>query len=311
VRTNEQKELIEKLVADLNQDGPNLEAAVERVSVAAIEAAGMLQSSFAEFNSLITSADRNIFQKHSAFYIYHVEAVFLSRRALREAVCSYYGAAGSLLRGACEAIVRGAFWECLAHKSYRDSAAIIGAPRRKQKIEGVQRNVLDWFKDRFEKLPQLEAPLEKTSAAIFDIVTPLFESKTLLPAVPGLPAMIEQLSVWKMFEPIADPVSEIRDGLYRPLCEDTHLHPGKTMMGRLMLVGKNPSALFEPSQEEFDHFVWFLARVAELGALAVLNVFGDDAWSDRDLRTKIAAMEPMAEQVRLSRVVRRIRGLAA
>jgi hypothetical protein len=115
VRTNEQKELIEKLVADLNQDGPNLEAAVERVSVAAIEAAGMLQSSFAEFNSLITSADRNIFQKHSAFYIYHVEAVFLSRRALREAVCSYYGAAGSLLRGACEAIVRGAFWECLAH----------------------------------------------------------------------------------------------------------------------------------------------------------------------------------------------------
>jgi len=39
-----------------------------------------------------------ILHRHSAFFIYHVDAVFLSRRALREAIRCYYGAAGSLLR---------------------------------------------------------------------------------------------------------------------------------------------------------------------------------------------------------------------
>ena len=69
-------------------------------------------------------------------------------------------------------------------------------------------------------LPQLEAPLEKESGGIFDIVTPLFESKVLLPAVPSLKMMEEQLSVWEMFEPMADPLAEIYDDLYGSLCQD-------------------------------------------------------------------------------------------
>ena len=158
-------------------------------------------------------------------------------------------------------LLRGAFWQCLAHKRYRDRAAIVGEPKRKRKIEGTRRNVLDWLKERFEVLPHLEAPLEKESGGILDIVTPLFESKVLLPAVPSLKMMVEQLSVWKMFEPIADPLAEIYDDLYGSLCEDTHLFPGKTMMGRLMVAGKNPSTVFEPSQEEFDRFWVYCIRL--------------------------------------------------
>lgn len=86
---NEKKGLLKVLVADLKQDVPNLEATVERVSVEAIEMAGMVQSSFAGFNSLMSSAQPEIFHRHSAFYIYHVDATFYSRRALREALCSY------------------------------------------------------------------------------------------------------------------------------------------------------------------------------------------------------------------------------
>jgi len=41
---NKQKELVERLVADLNQDVPNLEAAVERASIEAIEMVGIVQS---------------------------------------------------------------------------------------------------------------------------------------------------------------------------------------------------------------------------------------------------------------------------
>jgi hypothetical protein len=85
---NEKKELRHRLVADLKQDVPNLETTVGRVSIEAIEMAGAVQRSFAEFNSLMSSAQSEIFHRHSAFYIYHVDATFFSRRALREAVCS-------------------------------------------------------------------------------------------------------------------------------------------------------------------------------------------------------------------------------
>ena len=52
-------------------------------------------------------------------------------------------------------------------------------------------------------------------------------------------------------------------------------------------------------------------QVAELGALAVLNVAGRYARTDVTLRARIASMEPVAEQISLPRVVRRIQKLAA
>jgi hypothetical protein len=83
------------------------------------------------------------------------------------------------------------------------------------------------------------------------------------------------------------------------------------MMGRLMVAGKDSSAVFEPAQEEFDRFVELLHRVAEIGALATLNLVEDDARTDSTLRAKIASMRRVAEEIRLPRVVARIRTLTA
>lgn len=130
--------------------------------------------------------------------------------------------------------------------------------------------------DVLQNGPHLEAPLEEQSGEIFDRISPLFGNKVLYPVVPSLRTMVEQLSAWRMFEPISDPVSEIYDDLYWLLCKDTHVIPDMTMMGRLMAVGKDPSPIFEPTQEEFDRFRVHLCRVAEVGALAVLNVLEDD-----------------------------------
>jgi hypothetical protein len=113
-----------------------------------------------------------------------------------------------------------------------------------------------------------------------------------------------------MFEPMSDPISEIYDDLYSSLCKDTHVIPDMTMMGRLMAVGRDPSPIFEPTQEEFDRFRVHLCRVAEIGALAVLNVLEDDARSDKILRAKIASKRSIAETIGLPRVVRRIQTLA-
>jgi hypothetical protein len=306
---NDKKGLFDRLAAELNRDMPNLEATVERVSIEAIEMAGIVQSSFAEFNSLVSSSPE-LFQRHSAFYIYHTDATFSSLRALREALCSYYGAAGSLLRNACEAVLRGAFWECLAHRRYRERAEVLGEPKRKRKIEGTRRNVLNWMNDVLQNGPHLEASLEKQSGGIFDRVSPLFENKVLHPALPTLKTMVEQLTAWKMFEPMTDPVSEIYEDLYWSLCKDTHVIPDMTMMGRLMVAGKDPSTIFEPSQEEFDRFLVLLGRVAEIGALGVLNVLEDDARTGQPLRAKIVSMQSIAEEISLPRVVRRIQTLA-
>jgi len=53
---NEKKGLFDRIVTELNRDVPNVEATVERVSIEAIEKAGTVQSSFAEFNSLLSSS---------------------------------------------------------------------------------------------------------------------------------------------------------------------------------------------------------------------------------------------------------------
>jgi hypothetical protein len=154
---NEQKPLLERFVADLHQDVPNLEATVEHVSIEAIEVAGIVQSSFAEFNSLMSSAQPDIFHRHSAFlYVPNRRNLFLAPGRCAKQFAVYYGAAGSLLRIACEAILRRAFWECLAHKRYRGHAEIVGE-KAKAENRGARRNILDWLKERFNALLRLEA----------------------------------------------------------------------------------------------------------------------------------------------------------
>jgi hypothetical protein len=194
ITMDEKKTLIKRLVADLNRDVPNLEATVRLVTIEAVEMAGFVQSSFSAFNSLLSSS-LELFHRHSALGIYHTDATFFSRRALREALCSYYGAAGSLLRNACEAILRGAFWECLAHQRYRDRAEVVGEQKRKRKIEGTLRNVLDWMNDVFQVSPQLERPLEKESSGIFDRISPLFESMIPVAEEIRMPRVVRRIQV--------------------------------------------------------------------------------------------------------------------
>jgi hypothetical protein len=61
----------------------------------------------------------------SAFLTYHWEAFHLAHRAFLEALSGYYNTAYILLRGTLELLLKGAFWECLAHKKFRDKADVI------------------------------------------------------------------------------------------------------------------------------------------------------------------------------------------
>src|SRR5208282_5655150 len=61
----------------------------------------------------------------SAFGIYKIEAIHLVERACMQALCWYYGVGTSMLRSALEALIRGAFWEGMANKEFRDQAEAI------------------------------------------------------------------------------------------------------------------------------------------------------------------------------------------
>jgi hypothetical protein len=56
----------------------------------------------------------------SAFLTYQWEAFYQAHRSFLEALSGYYNAAYALLRSTLELIVKGAFWECLAHEHFRE-----------------------------------------------------------------------------------------------------------------------------------------------------------------------------------------------
>jgi len=169
---------------------------------------------------------------------------------------------------------------CSHTSRYRDCADIVAEQKRKRRIEGTLRNILNWMNDVFRRRHTWKENSKESRADYSTVSRRFFEKQGASEVVPSLKTMVEQLSAWKMFGPMTDSVSEIYDRLYSSLCLDTHLIPDKTMMGRLMVAGKDPSTVFEPSQEEFGRFLDLLCRVAEIGALAVLNVLEDDARTD-------------------------------
>lgn len=98
----------------------------------------------------------------SAFLCYHWEAFHQAHRSLLDALSGYYNSAYVLLRNTVELLLRGAFWECLAHKEFREKAAIL------EKHKGKRRSLKDWIDSLIEQKPSIEKYLEETSAAIFD-----------------------------------------------------------------------------------------------------------------------------------------------
>jgi hypothetical protein len=301
------EELLKRFVDEFECDVPNLRASIDRVGVGPLEMAGRVQSSFVPFLRLLLSS-KAAFLRRSAFVIYGTDTAVLSRHALREALCGYYTAAGVLLRGALEALIRGAFWECMAHKRFRGAADVVGS--RTWEIEGTRRNILSWFDDIIAASPSVETALESSSAAIFDKVAPLFDDRVLHRIIPRLRTMVGQLAAWEGFEPLADPVGEIYEELYWSLSAEAHLIPDMTLMGRRLAAGKEALPFVEPSPVEFNSFLSSLTRVADIGGLVVLNLLRDDFRAESELRQKLTALEPVASEIGLVSTAQRIRTLA-
>jgi hypothetical protein len=257
------------ILADFDRDHANLEKSLKQADAGLLghllDVQHLLSDCFTAF-----LAREETHKRISAFGIYEIEAIHLVQRACMQALCWYYGIGTAMLRSALEALIRGAFWEGMAHKVLRDSAEIV---RRAPGVRllGKTGRLDDWFTDIFAHAPQTEADLETVSAGIFDRVSPLFSDPALARAVPPLRVMVEQIAQWGLLTPIPEAASALYDGVYWKLSDDAHLIPDKTLLGRRFAGGKTAFPTVEFSATDLKGFIEMLEIVADIGIVLSLN----------------------------------------
>jgi len=237
--------------------------------------------------------------QRSAFLTYHFEAFFAAHRSLIEALAGYYNAAYTLLRNTLELLIRGAFWECMAHRRFRENAEVLKEKAKKMKIDGRKVSILDFFNDVFKLKPEKEEELERVSGGIFDILASVFEDKELRRLVPDLRTLVEQLESWGILHPIPNPVETIYEGIYGELSKDVHVIPDRTDIGRRLLREEN---LFETVviPEELDKFLELLRKVMDVGVVVELNILSEWIKLGGEVRAKLRERLPALKNLELS-----------
>jgi hypothetical protein len=231
----------------------------------------------------------------SAFWIYYMDSVQLAQRAWADALCFYYGIGHSLLRSALESLVRGAFWEGMAHIRFRGDAQVIG--RTGTKIGKEKKTLLDWFADVFKLNPNAEHEFEQMSGAIFDRTSPLFVNRGLSRVVPSFKQMLEQVVAWGLLKPMEEPLLAVHDHLYWELSKDAHLIPDKTLLGRRFIAGKGPSPLMEFNSEELESFIEALRCVVDVGILLSINLAKSTTVHGGGVPAKLAALREKVQKL--------------
>lgn len=104
----------------------------------------------------------------SSFLLYHSETFNTAHRSLIEALCSYYNVSFILLRSVLELLLKGAFFECLAHKDFRKDAPVLSRDKR-------GKNLLEWLNEIVKRAPAIEDEFEKMSGGIYDKIAPIVD----------------------------------------------------------------------------------------------------------------------------------------
>jgi len=206
----------------------------------------------------------------SAFLTYHYVACDQAHRSFLEALAGYYNVANIILRSVLELVINGAFWECLAHKKFRENARVVEEEAR-VKIGKSKKTILDWLNGVIKLKPEVENELEQISGAIFDKIAPLFERSELEKLIPRPRIIIKQLSAWGILDPYQQ--GKIY-GVYKKLSKEVHVIPDKMDIGRRLLHERK---IFEVEviREELEEFLKLLHKVMDIGIVIELNILSD------------------------------------
>lgn len=246
--------------------------------------------------------EEDIWHTKTAFLTYHWEIFHLAHRSLLEALCAYYNAAFILLRSTLELIIKSAFYECLAHKKFRNASTVLDSNKKGKNLKFFLQSVI-------RAAPTIAEDLEKTSAGIYDKITPIIDDPKFRPSIA---TMIHQLSEWGILEGIADPYENIYKKLYRKLSADVHVVPDRTDIGTILL--QKPEDLFESHMVMKDQLVEYLAdlaKVTDIGIVVTLNVLKENLVVYKELREMLhqTLKDPEYRQLGLKYSPKRIESL--
>ena len=232
----------------------------------------------------------------SAFLLYHLETFDSAHRSLIEALCGYYNVAFVLLRSVLELLLKGAFFECLAHTEFRNNTKVL-------EKDGNGARLINLLKKVIGEKPEIESQLEKTSATVHDMVMVVIEDPAYRPSVQTL---VKQLFTWGLFKPIKDWRREIWK-LYGKLSADVHVIPDRTDVGKVLLL--KPEDLFKrktvyPSR--LEEYLGFLHEVIDIGIVIELNILKNNLKYD-EVGDNLMERLPYLEELELVHSVDRVK----
>ncbi len=243
--------------------------------------------------------DKTSWYSKSAFLTYHWEAFSSAHRSFLEALAGYYNVAFTLLRSTHELIIKGAFFECLAHRKFRERAEVLEKDKSGRHL-----------KDMITKTIGGKEDLEKTSATIHDMLMVTFDDKVFIEQSayrPSVKTIVEQLSEWGMLEPIEKPVEALYN-IYKKLSADVHVIPNNTDVGRRLLLEQE---FYEVKviPKELTKFMSGLHDVVDIGIVIELNTLSEWIIQDKKIMDKLAERVAVIEDLELKNSLERLKKL--
>jgi hypothetical protein len=202
----------------------------------------------------------------SAFLTYHWDTFDLAHSSYYESLLANYAAGFILLRATLELLIRGAFFECLAHKKFREKSAILDKDKRGRMLK-------NFLKDLLARRPSIEQDLETTSVAIYDKTSNIMNDMKFRPSNE---TMLRQLAKWGVFEGIEAPVTRV-SRIYHKLSGDVHAHPNRTGIGRILTY--RPRDLFEQKKvirRVLAEYLRDLRKVTDIGIVMTMNLLKEN-----------------------------------
>lgn len=238
-------------------------------------------------------------QSKSAFLVYHSEVFNHAHRSFIEALGTYYNVAFMLLRTTLELLLKGAFWECLSHRQFRDNSSVLDGCSKGKAIK-------NFLQMSIEASPNIENELEQTSASIFDWFGHKIEDPDFRPSVKTL---VRQLDQWGIFHSITNPIGIVYDGLYSGLSADVHVIPDKTDIGRR--IDSERLELFEQhiDQPLLQEYATTLREIMDVGIVIELNILQNLIRRFESVQPKLAERQVAIEQLGLKYGLARVREL--
>ena len=291
--------LIQHIIGEVEL--PNIIASLNSVDLNLLKSVHDSIHEFVDLASLCIPEGASWLSK-GAFLTQRLEVSSHAHRALLEALSGFYNIAHIILRSTLELVIRGAFWECIAHRKFRENAEI---------LENIIINFgstevpfLSWLKEFIDSKLKIGEKLENSSITIFDAIYIFLEDRELDALTVKLKPkiIIEQLSTWGILHPYKG--KEIYR-LYNELSREVHVAPTKTDISRRFIHDK---AIFkiEIIPNQLEEFLNQLHKVIDIATVIELNILKD--WINQlKEKTKLKNKIPTLEKLGLKNAQRKLR----